>query len=125
MTLARLTLTDADGVYVAVLEGEVDISNADGLARQLEVVPNTALGVVVDLTQTTFLGSSGLELLFRLGARLSAREQRLALAVAEGAPMRRLLELSEITQIAPIAATAAEAVQEIRDEPERLADARS
>ena len=49
---------------VAHLAGEVDLSNAGDLRQaMLDAVPNTAEGMVVDLSVVSYLDSSGIQML--------------------------------------------------------------
>ena len=104
-----------DGVVVARLEGEVDLSNARELGERLTAaVPNAALGVVIDLSGTTYLDSSGIQLMFELAERLSSRQQQLRVAVPETAPLRRVLSVVDLESAIPIAASVDEAVADTR-----------
>src|SRR5436190_20819658 len=67
---------------VARLSGEVDASNAPGYTSELKAaMPNTALGLVLDLSDTTYIDSSGLHLIFDLADALRRRQQTLQLVV--------------------------------------------
>lgn len=80
--LASLTLETLMDIPVARLAGEVDASNARDLrAALVDAVPNQAMGMVLDLSETTYLDSSGVQLLFELADRLSRRQQELRLVV--------------------------------------------
>ena len=57
---------------------------------------------MLDLTEVTYLDSSGIHLLFDLGRRLAARRQALRLVVPESSPMRRVLELCAVDAVAPM-----------------------
>jgi anti-anti-sigma factor len=104
-----------DDVVIARLSGEVDLSNAtevgDGLSAS---VPNTALGLVLDLTATTYLDSSGVHLIFDLSERLRTRQQQLRIVVPAGAPVRRVLRIVELDDTVPVLASVEEAVEAIR-----------
>lgn len=83
MTLAAVTVSMLDGVPVARVQGEVDASNARSVCERLiEAVPNTALGMVVDLSATEYLDSSGVHTLFEVADALRRRQQQLHLVVA-------------------------------------------
>src|SRR3954449_4550053 len=80
--LATLKLELQSDTPVARLIGEVDASNANGFAAELkEAVPNTAIGLVLDLSETTYIDSSGLHLIFDLADALRRRQQTLQLVV--------------------------------------------
>ena len=69
---ARATLDsarDASGALVIRLAGEIDMSNADTLARAFdELVANGTDSVVIDLTALDFMDSSGIAMLLRVTA---------------------------------------------------------
>jgi anti-anti-sigma factor len=110
LTPAHLRFEPDPGLPVAVIQGEIDLSNADDLGqRLLPEVPAGGLGLVVDLSHATYLDSSGVRMLFELARRLEARGQRLRLAVPHGAVIRRLLDLVQIGQLAVVASDVAAA----------------
>jgi anti-anti-sigma factor len=112
--LARIEFSGED-VVVARLSGEIDLSNAREVGDQLSAaVPNTALGLVIDLTATAYLDSSGVHLLFDLAERLQRRQQQLRVVVPEGAPVRRVLRIVELDAEVPVGASVDEAVARIR-----------
>jgi anti-anti-sigma factor len=110
-------LTDErDGVVIARLVGEIDLSNAREVGSDLTArVSNEALGVVVDLSQTTYLDSSGIQLMFELAERLERRQQRLGVAVPEDAPIRRVLKVVSLDAAVPVVTTVDEAVAKLRE----------
>ena len=115
---SRLELRDEDGVVVARLDGEIDLSNARTLANELAAaVPNAALGVVIDLTAVTYLDSSGIHVMFELAERLRGRQQQLRVAVPADAPLRRVLRVVDLESAVPIAETADEAAAGMRAAP--------
>jgi anti-anti-sigma factor len=112
--LARLDFAGED-VVVARLSGEVDLSNAAQVGDELgTAVPNAALGLVIDLTATEYLDSSGVHLIFDLAERLTRRQQQLRVVVPEGAPIRRVLRIVELDGSVPVVATVDEAETQIR-----------
>lgn len=95
MSLAQLR--SINGVPVASLPADVDAANAADVLDQLtRAISNEPAGLVVELTETRFLDSAGIEMLFRLRERLSSRRQRLAIVLPAGSQLRRLLELSGV-----------------------------
>jgi len=80
--LASVRIETMQGTPVARVNGEIDASNARLLGQRLtDSVPNTAMGLVVDLTETSYLDSSGIQLLFELADRLRRRQQELHVVV--------------------------------------------
>ncbi len=89
------------GVVIAALPEEIDLANARGITSIVAAaVPNEAVALVLDLSGTTYLDSSGVHLIFDLADRLGARQQRLVLAVPETSNVRRVLELVDVTVVA-------------------------
>jgi anti-anti-sigma factor len=110
-----LTTEDRDGVVVAHVTGEVDLANAPRLGRALaRAIPNDAVGVVIDLSATTYLDSSGVSVVFDLAERLHARQQHMRVALPEDAPLRRVLRVVNLEAVVPIVVTADAAAEEIR-----------
>ena len=104
-----------DDVVVAQVSGEIDLSNAADVGDAMAgAVPNSALGLVIDLTATGYLDSSGVHLLFDLAERLQRRQQQLRVVVPEGAPVRRVLRIVELDASVPVETTVEEAVASIR-----------
>ena len=101
--IAGFEFEQRDGVLVASVDGEIDSSNAAELRLALsERLPSASSALVLDLSNVTYLDSSGVHLLFDLGRRLAARRQALRLVVPDGAPMRRVLELCAVDGVAPM-----------------------
>ena len=110
--IADLQIERHEDVYIAVLAGEIDPSNSRELSQQLTVaVPNDAMAVVVDLADVQYLDSSGVQLLFELAERLTARQQRLAVAIPPHAPARRVLEIVALDSAAHVADSRAAAIE--------------
>ena len=113
--IARLEVLDDTDVPLARLEGEVDISNSAEIASTLHAaVGNAALGVVLDLSETTYLDSAGIRLLFELARRLARRQQQLRLVVPEGSPVLRVLLLTDVEAVAALERSVEEATANIR-----------
>jgi anti-anti-sigma factor len=101
--IAGFEFEQRDGVLVAAVEGEIDSSNAAELRLALaERLPSASSALVLDLSDVTYLDSSGIQLLFELGRRLAARRQALRLVVPAAAPIRRVLELCAVGAVAPM-----------------------
>ena len=106
---------DRPEVEVVHLKGDIDLSNAQAVAAKLaSAVDNQPLGLVVDLSDTSYLDSAGLRVLFQLAARLERHRQQLYLVVSEGSPIRRVLSLTDFEGSAPITATVEGAVARIK-----------
>jgi anti-anti-sigma factor len=108
-------ITVDDRVVVAALPEEIDLANARGITSMVSAaVPNEAVGVVLDLSGTTYLDSSGVHLVFDLADRLQARQQKLVLAVPESSNVRRVLELVDVSVVAPMVPDLATAKEQAR-----------
>ena len=106
-----------DGVVIVSMPEEIDLANAKQLGASVRgAVPNEAVGVVLDLSSTTYLDSSGVHLVFDLAERLRARQQRLALAVPEASHIRRVLDLVDVTVAAGLAPDVEDAAAAVRAE---------
>lgn len=112
--LARLTPSDHDGVAVARLAGELDISNVPEIEAELHALPNERLGLVLDLSATTFMDSSAVSLLYGLRTRLRRRGQTLRIVVPPGSAPRRVLELTGYERAGQLDVELDDAVRAVR-----------
>jgi anti-anti-sigma regulatory factor len=71
----------------------------DAIAR---AVPDNTPLVILDLSATTYLDSTGIEMIFRLHDRLRLRRQELRLVVPPKAPIRAVLELTKVDHAIPM-----------------------
>ena len=104
-----------DLVGVVKLTGDVDIVAAQELReRLLGAVRNEDLGLVVDLTEATYIDSVGVSLLFELAEKLTERQLRLALVLPDGGLIGRVLGIVNMASVAELHSTADEALSSIR-----------
>jgi anti-anti-sigma factor len=101
--LASVTAIEHGTSLVLAISGEVDISNIDSIAEIIYALPNTDLGLLIDLSQVSYLDSSAVSLLHDLAMRLRNRAQRLVVVSPPETPPRRILELTALYVNAPVA----------------------
>ncbi|MGA9859407.1 MAG: STAS domain-containing protein [Solirubrobacteraceae bacterium] len=101
--LAAVSRHEHDGVIVATVRGEIDVSNASEIGRQLTEISNHALGLVVDLDQVVYLDSSGIALLYELNVRLGRRKQQLVVVARPRTAAARVLEMTAFAARAVVA----------------------
>lgn len=96
-THAVVAARTVEDVQVIGITGEVDLSNASQVRDAIDrVVSADVTAIVADLTETAYLDSSGIAMLFRLAARLGDRRQELRLVVPPDSPIRAALELTNL-----------------------------
>lgn len=111
--LATITEERHGALPVAVIDGEVDASNAADVAERLrQLVTNQSDALVVDLTLTSYLDSAGINLLFDLGTELHGRQQQLHLVVPPTAPITRAISFTGLDAAVPTHATREAAVEQ-------------
>jgi anti-anti-sigma factor len=114
--LAEIRFERRDGVPVACVSGQIDLSNRaevdDALTRE---IGNVDHGLVVDLTGVGYVDSAGVTLLFALAERLRDRGLQLRLVVPEENRIRRVLDLVDIGSVAQMDGSVDEAVAPLRD----------
>jgi anti-anti-sigma factor len=99
------------GVVVLTLDGEFDLAAAPALREQFAAARAAgARGVVIDMTDVTFVDSSILRELLRAESALHADGTPLVLAALR-APVARLLELTRTTGLLTVAPTVEAALQ--------------
>jgi anti-anti-sigma factor len=97
--LARIVFETRDGLPVARIEGEIDMTNAQRIADRLRgLLTNRSVALIVDLAPTTYLDSSGITLLFGLSEELRRRQQELHVVVPAHSPIGRVLRITGLDQ---------------------------
>ncbi len=110
--LATVTEERHGDLPIAVIDGEIDASNAIEIADRLrQLLTNRSTALVVDLTRTSYLDSAGINLLFELGTELRARQQQLHLVVASKEPIARTISLTGLDAAVPAHATREAAIE--------------
>jgi anti-anti-sigma factor len=118
----NVTIGVEDGVVVAGLSGEIDLSNAAEITGALlRGVPNEALGLVIDLSEVSYLDSAGVRMLAELDHRLGWRAQVLRVVAPEESRSRRVLEIAGLERVLSLdtsVVTARSSIEESNEEPE-------
>jgi anti-anti-sigma factor len=87
-------------VPICEVRGEIDASNAETVLAQLVAsAPAESPGLVLDLSQTAYLDSAAVRILFELARRLRTRRQELRIAVPPEGIVRRVLVLTALADV--------------------------
>ena len=98
--LPNVTIGVEDGIVVASLTGEIDLSNATEITDALlGSIPNEALGLVIDLSDVSYLDSAGVRMLAELDHRLGWRAQALRVVAPEASRSRRVLAIAGLERV--------------------------
>jgi anti-sigma B factor antagonist len=113
--LADVSFEDLDGIAVARVRGEIDLSNAPDLAGSLQdVVAHVSAGLILDFSETNYLDSAGLHFIFDLGKRLRDRGQRLELVVPPDSPVESVLRIVNVQSLATMSTSLDEAIAKLQ-----------
>jgi anti-anti-sigma factor len=86
---------EQDGARLVLrLSGEVDLSNVEWLARQIDLAVRGSDHVVIDLTEIDYIDSQGLRLLKQLSDRFTGLGASLRLVAPPGSFARSVLEMT-------------------------------
>jgi anti-anti-sigma factor len=92
--MADIRFEREDKTVLAVLTGEVDMSNATSVRQRIaEAVTPEDDAVIVDVSDLSFMDSAGLHAVIELGTILEERRQRLLLSVPHGSQIERSIEI--------------------------------
>jgi anti-anti-sigma factor len=101
----ELRETTVEGLALAELAGELDLTNVDDLERRLQRIALDAPGLVIDLNRVTFLDSAALHVLFRLGRELGQTGRAYGIALAPSALVAKTVEMVRLGETARIRPT--------------------
>ena len=111
MTTAQVHVEGGVDWPVVRLTGEVDLSNVGSLTGLVEgAVTNAAFGLVLDLSEVSYLDSTGLRLVFQLSRELQGRQQQLRLVVPPDSLIWRVLRLSGVPSVLQVSDRLADAL---------------
>ena len=103
--LARVEGVRQGTICLVRVHGEIDLSNAQEVSTAIgSAMGQEARRLVVDLSDITYLDSSGVALLLRLAERLQTRRRQLHLVVPRGSPVRRVLVFTGVPRVIPVEA---------------------
>ncbi len=118
--LAAFTLAWRDGTCIVTIRGEIDLSNAGEFAAALRDAADAAKGLVVDLSEVSYIDSSGIAALFDLAEKWTDAS-RLRVVAPEASPTHRVLSIARLNRTMALDADLAKAIAEL--EPELGTDA--
>ena len=117
--LPNVTIGVEDGIVVASLKGEIDLSNATEITDVLlGSIPNEALGLVIDLSDVSYLDSAGVRMLAELDHRLGWRAQALRVVAPEASRSRRVLAIAGLERVLSITTSVEAARSSVSMSPE-------
>jgi anti-anti-sigma factor len=101
-----------DGVPVVRPREDIDASNARQLRDELSRCLREADRMVLDLTETRYVDSAGIDMLFRLNDLLAQRRASLALVIPQRSPLARLAQIVALPSVMPIHETVEQALSD-------------
>jgi len=105
-------------VPVGRLSGEVDISHVPVVRDRLfSALDNHGNGLVIDLSDTSYVDSAVVNLLFELADRLGTHQLRLVVVVPEGGLVDRVLTIVDLSSVADVYRRFDDAIQAFGTEP--------
>jgi anti-anti-sigma factor len=100
-----------NGSIVVRVSGEIDMSNTSAIEGAVVAeVTNDAHGMVLDLSDVTYMDSAGIRLLYHLESRLGVRQQRLVIVVPPGSAIVRTLQAAGVIGSLALVSSVADAV---------------
>ena len=101
--IGPLELETRGELLVARLGGEVDISHVPVMRdRVFRALDNQRDGLLIDLSEATYIDSAVVNLLFELADRLGTHQLRLAVVVPEGGLVDRVLGIVNLASVADL-----------------------
>jgi anti-sigma B factor antagonist len=110
--LATITLAWRDGVCIVSIQGEIDLSNAAEFAAALNDAAAAAESLVVDLSDVTYIDSSGIAELFGLAEQWEDGSS-LRVVVPESSPSRRVLNIARLNRTIQLDSDLAQALESV------------
>jgi anti-anti-sigma factor len=111
--MSHLNIEQMNGVPVVHIKEDIDAANAAATQQHLaDALGPDALSLVVDLSDTGYVDSAGIDMLLRLSDRLDRRRARLILVIPETSQLKRLAAIVGLAEALQEAGTAQAQVAE-------------
>jgi anti-sigma B factor antagonist len=99
----ELAIERRDSVCIVRVRGDFDISTIGDAQRTIHgAVTNHDHAMVLDLTESGFVDSAGVNTIFALGEALADRQLAMALVVPPGGLVARVFEIVDVSQVAAV-----------------------
>ena len=116
--IASLSLGRSDGIVLAEVSGEIDLSNAEDLRDEIaQWMSNEDRALLVDLTRVSYADSAGMNLLFLLSRQLKDHGQIFGAVLPSESQPRRAFDVVGMAEELPMFETVAEAQGWAESEP--------
>jgi anti-anti-sigma factor len=99
-----------DGVPVVQPREDIDAANARQLRDELSRCLEDADRMVLDLSETRYVDSAGIDMLFRLNDLLAQRRASLVLVIPRSSSLTRLAQIVALPSVVPIHETVEQAL---------------
>lgn len=114
MTGALASTTVRDGITVAYVNVDIDLSNAAELHEELRrSVTNDSRGLLVDLSAVRYLDSAGVRTFFDIARELDVARQVLGIVLPVQSPISRLVKLTCLDEVAVVGPTVEECISSL------------
>jgi anti-anti-sigma factor len=101
--MSPLDIDHVDGVPVARVGEDIDAASAIAIQQELSgVLGPDALTLVIDLSETGYIDSAGIDMLLRLSDRLAHRRAKLILVMPDASQLTRLATIVGLPDAIPI-----------------------
>jgi anti-anti-sigma factor len=115
MPMAEVRYEREDETVVAIITGEVDMSNATSVRQQIaESVTPDDDAVIIDMSELSFIDSAGLHAMIELGTVLDERRQQLLLCLPPNSTIRRAIEIMGLPHAVSVYSDRSEAMDAVR-----------
>jgi anti-sigma B factor antagonist len=94
VSTGSVNVAAGEGVHVARFDGELDIATVPGLQREVLAETTGARRVVLDLSEVTWMDSTGLRMLDDLVRTFGARGAQVRIVAPPDVPARYTLDIS-------------------------------
>jgi anti-anti-sigma factor len=111
--MSPLEIERIDGVPIVHVSEDIDAANATTTHQQLaDALGPEASSLVIDLSETRYVDSAGIDMLLRLSGRLDHRRAKLILVIPDTSQLKRLASIVGLPNAVVIRSTLPAALQE-------------
>jgi anti-anti-sigma factor len=110
--MSPLKVAQVDGVPVVHVDEDIDAANVISTQQQFaDALAPDALSLVVDLSETDYVDSAGIDMLLRFSGRLDQRRAKLILVIPDTSQLMRLATIVGLPEAIATHASLPDALQ--------------
>lgn len=108
----QLRFTKNGKALIAHPSGEIDLANAGDMREELlAAIDEDTWHLLLDLSDVTYMDSSGVRVLFDVSRVLATKRRQLGIVLIDGSPLEKLFKVTHVNEAALVCSSVEECLE--------------